>query len=62
MRYVIIPLLIILDMYWSYKSIKELHENREWPNDNAMFWAVLHTTCLVVPIFCYLIYLIFKYW
>ena len=44
MRYIIIPIAIILYIWWSYKSVKEIIQyNRPWYNesDSTSTWRVL---------------------
>jgi len=44
MRYIIIPLVIILYIWWSYKSIKSLRNNNA--KEFAEFWLIVH---IVLP-------------
>lgn len=54
MRYIIIPLLIILYIIWSYKSIKDMiksYKNDTYHEEYTVFWIICH----VITIFGYLI-------
>lgn len=61
MRYIIIPLAIILYLIWSYKSIKNLIKDFYYYFNydfSTVFWSILHMTL----IFMIIIELSFRYW
>jgi len=51
MRYIIIPLLIILYGWWTFRSIKQLIDNFDYPDDATAIYAIIHSfiaLCLIV--------------
>lgn len=58
MRYITVPLLIILYGWWTISSIKELRRGGFWPEDYAVMWATAHS---ILALFG-LIFLTIKYW
>ena len=65
MRYIIIPLAIILYILWSYKSIKDLIRTYKDPwldgtdcKDYTYGWLLLHLSIICGA----LVFLIIKYW
>ena len=66
MRYIIIPLLIILYLFWTYKSWKDVLENKLIEiNFTTLFYVMLHTFVLLLLLACLLaelFKLIIKYW
>lgn len=65
MRYIIIPLLIIFYIIWSYKSIKDTikypnydFERNTWSN----VWLSLHIGAIGAIVIAGLFYLIVTYW
>ncbi len=67
MRYIIIPLLIILYFYWSYKSIREIKDNN-WKivspivGKHSFMWYALHCIIIGVIILMYVGWFIVQYW
>lgn len=65
MRYIIIPLLILLYIYWSYKSIKNIRKenksNIELSNDE-IFSTVVWFIVTIIPIGAFIIIFCIKYW
>jgi hypothetical protein len=59
MRYIIIPLLIMLYIYWSYISIKDIikYSNRQWEG-YTIIYINFHTIILLFTIIISIIY----YW
>ena len=73
MRYIIIPLIIILYLIWSYKSIKDIYKTYKrygrfnifkdyYLNDYSMIYLIVHIMCLVISIALCAIHFIIKYW
>jgi hypothetical protein len=51
MRYIIIPLVIVLYIIWTVKSVKNLAKYGLWYcDDYALFWFVFHLLLLLASI------------
>jgi hypothetical protein len=75
MRYIIIPLVIILYIIWSYYGIKELIKdykfNKKYKHCNPFldalfltncFWIQMHIIFIIISLLSGIAYLTFIYW
>lgn len=58
MRYIIIPVLIILYIYWSYRAIRVIFKKERFDDILHFFWIVIHG----IIISGFLIFAIIKFW
>ena len=64
MRYIIMPLVIILYSWWSYNSIKDMWKCRDGSiiKDSTLMWITITLMITLVIIMPAILFTIFKYW
>ena len=62
MRYIIIPLLIILYGWWTIASIKEVINNYNYPRDYAAIYVVSHIFIAAIVALFYSIQFCWEHW